>query len=93
MGMCFPNDIFIINVMPAKTQKPCMLATTINTWHYAHGYHWKVMVADTCRYTSIHLIPTLQPITMTDLGITCPLVYLQPPCFTSSLIPNSAKNS
>ena len=34
-------------------------------------------VAYTCRYTSGHLIPTVQSITMTELGITCPLVYLQ----------------
>ena len=34
-------------------------------------------VAYTCKYASGHLIPILQFITMTELGITCPLVYLQ----------------
>ena len=34
-------------------------------------------VAYTYRYTSRHLIPTLQSITMTELRITCPLLYMQ----------------
>ena len=32
-------------------------------------------IADTCRYTSV--LSLIQSITMTELGIKCPLVYLQ----------------
>ena len=34
---------------------------------------WRLAIC-TCRYTSGHFIPTLQPITMTELEMTCPLV-------------------